>query len=144
LAVPTNDLAVRLRLRDLGEPASCFGEANVDRRERLREVLVKERQRRLEARLAKAKGPESSQDSDEDVKSESEDEAEQEEEFFTEGDADLLQARRNMAWYSLARAKERLEKQRWEAKLPLTTVIGSRRTVFDPLRVSNATSLNAV
>lgn len=137
LAVPTNDQAVRLRLRDLGEPTTCFAEANVDRRERLREGLVKERQRRLEARLLKAEGSDGDEQ-DEDVRSESEEGGEQEEEFFTEGGPDLLEARRDMAWYSLARAKTRIERQRREAKVPLATVVGSRRAVFDPLRVSLA------
>ncbi|PWN21108.1 WD40 repeat-like protein [Microstroma glucosiphilum] len=132
LAVPTNDSDVRLRLRHLGEPTTCFAEAKVDRRERLREALVKERQKRLELRLAK--GEEDDEGQEEDVRSESEEEGEQEEEFFTEGTADLLAARRDIAWYSLARAKARIGIQRHEAKASLSTIVGSRRAVFDPLR----------
>lgn len=41
LAVPTSDPKVRSRLRELGEPITCFGEREMDRRERLRSVLAK-------------------------------------------------------------------------------------------------------
>jgi U4/U6 small nuclear ribonucleoprotein PRP4 len=46
LAVPTDDAKVRQRLRQLGQPITLFGERRPDRRERLREELVKEGQRR--------------------------------------------------------------------------------------------------
>lgn len=46
LAVPTDDAKVRQRLRQLGQPVTLFGERRPDRRERLREELVKEAQRR--------------------------------------------------------------------------------------------------
>ena len=39
LAVPTSDPKVRLRLRQLGEPVTCFGEREMDRRERLVEIV---------------------------------------------------------------------------------------------------------
>lgn len=37
LAIPTNDEAVRVRLRELGEPITLFGEKREDRRDRLRQ-----------------------------------------------------------------------------------------------------------
>ncbi|KAL6123476.1 hypothetical protein ACLB2K_075998 [Fragaria x ananassa] len=40
LAVPTNDNAVRARLRRLGEPMTLFGEREMERRDRLRMILA--------------------------------------------------------------------------------------------------------
>jgi U4/U6 small nuclear ribonucleoprotein PRP4 len=37
--IPTNDLVVKVRLRQLGEPAILFGEDKGLRRERLREAI---------------------------------------------------------------------------------------------------------
>ncbi|CAO1635723.1 unnamed protein product [Sympodiomycopsis kandeliae] len=134
LAVPTNDTAVRLRLRELNEPTTCFGEANVDRRERLRSVLLAERQRRT---AAKAKGEADGMDTDDDevgTESESDDEDEQAEEFYTEGSQELLAARRDIAYYSLNKAKRRIQRQRIEAKVPLASVVKSRRSIYEPLK----------
>ncbi|XWS54497.1 hypothetical protein CRYUN_Cryun10bG0094700 [Craigia yunnanensis] len=41
LAVPTNDIAVRTRLRRLGEPITLFGEREMERRDRLRMIMAK-------------------------------------------------------------------------------------------------------
>lgn len=137
LAVPTKDLDVRLKLRELGHPSTCFAEDPVDRRERLREALLVERQRILDARkaaaLAEGRDPEDL--SDDEVKSESEDEDEdQEEEFFTEGTNELLQARRDIAWFSLARAKRRLVSQKNEATASLASIAGVRKSIYEPLK----------
>ncbi|KAK2937544.1 G-protein beta WD-40 repeat [Fusarium oxysporum f. sp. vasinfectum] len=40
IAVPTDDTRVRAKLREMGEPVTLFGEALVDRRDRLRELLT--------------------------------------------------------------------------------------------------------
>ena len=40
LAVPTNDNAVKLRLREFEEPIVLFGEAAPERRERLRDIMA--------------------------------------------------------------------------------------------------------
>lgn len=132
LAVPTSDPAVRQRLRDLGEPQTCFAEANVDRRERLREALLRERQRRVEMG-----------EGEDDVRSEeSGDEGEeQDEEFYTEGTEALLEARRDIAWYSLARAKQRIARQRWEAKLSLEELVRQRQRTYEPFKVSRRVSV---
>jgi len=90
LAVPTDDAKVRQRLRQLGQPITLFGERRPDRRERLREELVKEGQRREQ------EGEEA-----ESVVSEESEEEEQEEEFFTEGTDALLRARQSIARTSL-------------------------------------------
>ncbi|KAF5014790.1 hypothetical protein F66182_14102, partial [Fusarium sp. NRRL 66182] len=40
IVVPTDDTRVRIRLRELGEPITLFGEGPADRRDRLRELLT--------------------------------------------------------------------------------------------------------
>lgn len=91
-------------------------------------MLVKERQRRIEA---------GDVEGEEDVRSEGSDgeEEEQDEEFFTEGTDELLEARRDIAWYSLARAKKRIHRQRWEAKVPLEELVGLRNRTYEPFKV---------
>lgn len=70
LVVPTDDLRVQQRLRDLGEPIWTFGERKDDRRSRLREALLREKQRR------QAEGEEDGAQQEEEVRSESESEDE--------------------------------------------------------------------
>lgn len=106
MAVPTNDSAVRARLRRLGEPITLFGEREMERRDRLRALMV-----RLEAEgkvdiLLRAQ---------EDDQAAAGGAIEEEEEqiqypFFTEGTQELLQARVDIAQYSLSRAKARIER----------------------------------
>ncbi|MCO5605210.1 hypothetical protein L7F22_059390 [Adiantum nelumboides] len=128
MAVPTDDAKVRSRLRELGEPITCFGERRPDRRERLREVLVKIQQRRREAGEV--------DEDDEEVKSESEeeDDDEQEEEFFTEGTQELLRARTSMAVYSLKAAARRIASQKEQAKIPIAKIVATRKALFAPIR----------
>src|ERR1700761_6287137 len=42
IAVPTDDKRVRVRLRELGEPITLFGEGPPERRDRLRELLTQQ------------------------------------------------------------------------------------------------------
>ncbi|PAN49642.1 hypothetical protein GQ55_9G473800 [Panicum hallii var. hallii] len=106
MAVPTNDSAVRARLRRLGEPITLFGEREMERRDRLRALMV-----RLEAdgqvdRLLRA------QEDDQAARAGEEEEEEEQIQypFFTEGTQDLLNARVDIAQYSLPRAKARIER----------------------------------
>jgi pre-mRNA processing factor 4 (PRP4) like. len=70
MVVPTDDTRVRVRLRELGEPITLFGEGPSERRDRLRELLtdMAEQQGGVEIEMEEA-----------------EEEGEQQEEFFTEG-----------------------------------------------------------
>ena len=131
LALPTNDLEVRRRLRGLGHPITLFGEKREDRRERLRDVIVRQRQAQgLDIDM------DSGSDSDESGEDgEGKEEEEKEEEFYTEGDEDLARARRWMAAYSLPRAKRRVARQKAEATLPLTRILEARKGVFAELKV---------
>lgn len=129
LALPTNDLEVRRRLRTYNEPITLFGEKREDRRERLRSAVIRDRQSKgLDVDMA---------GTDEESSDEEEaEEEEKEEEFYTEGDEALEQARRYMAAYSLPRAKRRILRQRQEAAIPMARTLDVRRTVFNELKVS--------
>ncbi|KAJ1375476.1 WD40/YVTN repeat-like-containing domain superfamily [Sesbania bispinosa] len=106
LAVPTNDMAVRARLRHLGEPITLFGEREMERRDRLRMIMAKlDAEGQLE-KLMKAL------EDEEAAASAPKDEAEEEIQypFYTEGPKSLLDARIEIAKYSLARAALRLQR----------------------------------
>ncbi|TKY53400.1 U4/U6 small nuclear ribonucleoprotein PRP4 protein [Spatholobus suberectus] len=106
LAVPTNDMAVRARLRHLGEPITLFGEREMERRDRLRMIMAKlDAEGQLE-KLMKA------QEDEEAAASAPKDEAEEELQypFYTEGSKALLDARIYIAKYSLARAALRIQR----------------------------------
>ncbi|PWN50027.1 WD40 repeat-like protein [Violaceomyces palustris] len=127
LAIPTSDPKVKLRLRELGEPIICFGEREMDRRERLRGILAKMLEKAGEL-VGEGETPGTVEEEEE----ESGDE--KEEEFFTEGGEDLLQARRDIAAQSLIKAKKRVARQRLEANVPLTQLITIRKKLFEPIR----------
>lgn len=100
VAVPTDDVKVRLMLRQLGEPRVLFAEDNFERRERLRELIAKR--------------------GDFEFDLESSDESEEEaEEFFTYGSDALLLARQEIFKYSIPRAKARILLQKQEFNVDL-------------------------
>ena len=135
MAVPTDDNRVRLRLREIGEPITLFGERPVDRRDRLRELLtdIAERQDAeagdMDEAMMDAEDMEAAA-----AAAEEEEEAEQQEEFYTEGTDALLEARRDMARFSLPRAKARVARQRDESTIPLRTHIKHRKAIKDKLQ----------
>ncbi|KAI2813568.1 hypothetical protein CBS115989_9314 [Aspergillus niger] len=129
MAVPTDDGRVRARLRELGEPITLFGEGPADRRDRLRELLTDLAERQ---EAAAAEGDvemmEAMGEGDE-----AEEEAEQQEEFYTEGTNELLQARKDIARFSLPRAKARVARLREESTIPLRTHIKHRKAIKQKL-----------
>ena len=97
LAVPTNDNAVKLKLREFGEPIILFGEAAPERRERLRDVMaanldldVPVEQLRGAETLPRAKQQRMLAEAAGEPK---EEEEKQREVFYTEGADELKQAR---------------------------------------------------
>ncbi|POY71785.1 hypothetical protein BMF94_5146 [Rhodotorula taiwanensis] len=124
IALPTNDAEIRARLRELAEPITLFGEGPADRRDRLRDLIAR-------ARLDKGEAMEVEEESE---KRGSEDEDEEDEEFYTEGSAALKQARREMAEYSIPRARRRLARQRLDAGVPLARLMDVRKAVFANLQ----------
>ena len=126
IAVPTEDSRVRLRLRELGEPITLFGEGQYERRERLRELLVSQY-------LAERGDVEGDVDT-EMADAETEDmQGEAEEEFYTEGVPELLEARQEIARYSLPRAAARIRFQKLENSIPLRTHVKHRKTIKENL-----------
>lgn len=106
VAVPTNDLYVKLRLRELGEPICLFGESKIDRRERLRDLMLQEGiTEGMPVSLGKITGETMFLDARKDGG------ALNEEEFFTEGSKALQNARRKIALFSLPRAMERVKRE---------------------------------
>lgn len=105
--VPTNDPDVRLELRRLGEPVTCFGEGKPERRARLIRVL--------EAQPHTNFGFAYVQNENEDLEAILEDE-DDEEDFYTPGTEALLEARKALLLFSLERAQKRTEKQRTASK----------------------------
>lgn len=96
LAIPTNIEQVKLRLRDLGEPITLFGEKPEDRRDRLREIVSRLRQKEKEEKGEE--GEEEAESSDSGIE-----DGEKEEEFYREGTLDLVEARKDMMEYSIGR-----------------------------------------
>ncbi|KAL6040148.1 U4/U6 small nuclear ribonucleoprotein Prp4 [Balamuthia mandrillaris] len=101
IAVPTNDAMVKARLRELGEPIILFGEQPPERRERLREVMVRlgveeARPTTEEPTPMAAEPPQKKQKLKDEI-------------FYTEGSIELKRARRWIATYSLQRANARVE-----------------------------------
>ncbi|EOX98803.1 WD-40 repeat family protein / small nuclear ribonucleoprotein Prp4p-related [Theobroma cacao] len=106
LAVPTNDMAVRTRLRRLGEPITLFGEREMERRDRLRMIMAKlDSEGQLE-KLMKAHEEEEAavsakmEDVEEDIQYP----------FYTEGPKELLDARIDIAKYSVVTAAMRVQR----------------------------------
>ncbi|KAL9938309.1 hypothetical protein V8E36_002932 [Tilletia maclaganii] len=126
--VPTNDLAVRQRLREMGQPMTLFGEREADRRHRLK-TLVAEMPKPADgdgdgAEGMDVDGTQDGEESDDD----------EDEEFYTEGTDALLKARQRIAWFSLQRTQTRIARQRIEAKVPLTRIVAVRKEVFAPVK----------
>ncbi|CAI7636222.1 unnamed protein product [Penicillium glandicola] len=120
MVVPTDDTRVRARLRELGEPITLFGEGVSERRDRLRELLTD---------MAEKQGG-----VDIEMEEPEEEGAEQQEEFYTEGGNDLLEARKDIARYSLPRAKARVARLKDESTITLRTHVKHRKAVKEKLQ----------
>ncbi|KAL4200034.1 hypothetical protein AMTRI_Chr03g54390 [Amborella trichopoda] len=107
LAIPTNDSAVRARLRLLNEPITLFGEREMERRDRLRSIMAKlDAEGHLET-LMKA------HEEQEMAEKEREDEEPMASyPFYTEGSKDLVDVRLDISKFSFSRASSRLERAR--------------------------------
>ncbi|PPJ59590.1 hypothetical protein CBER1_01170 [Cercospora berteroae] len=117
LAVPTDDQRVRAELRSRGQPITLFGERKEDRRDRLREILLR----------AQDGGAADEDESMADV-DEAED-VDEEGEFYIEGSNELLAARREIARYSLPRTARRLKRQKQESKISVETHVKHRKEI---------------
>nr|POF26158.1 isoform 2 of u4/u6 small nuclear ribonucleoprotein prp4 [Quercus suber] len=125
VAVPTDDKRVRADLRARGEPITLFGERPEDRRDRLRALLYA---------VQGSGAGDTGEDDDTEMQDEEEAKDDEEGEFFSRGTHDLLLARRDMAEYSIPRAKRRLAYQRRESALPVSTHVKHRKAVKERLQ----------
>ncbi|KAF2753236.1 U4/U6 small nuclear ribonucleoprotein-like protein Prp4 [Pseudovirgaria hyperparasitica] len=119
IAVPTDDTRVRARLRELKEPMTLFGEGPAERRDRLREILtsIQESADHLQDEVMR------------DATEQPDDEGEAQEEFYTIGTDALLNARKHLAKYSLAKAQGRVLYQKQEATIPLRSHVKHREDI---------------
>jgi U4/U6 small nuclear ribonucleoprotein PRP4 len=124
IAVPTDDGRVRARLREMGEPVTLFGEGPGDRRDRLRELLA------IQAEIDAAEDEEGDARMHDAAE---QGENEQEEEFYTKGIQELVEARKDIARYSLPRAKRRLASQKIESAIQLRTHVKFRKGIKERL-----------
>ncbi|ORX76735.1 WD40 repeat-like protein [Anaeromyces robustus] len=125
IAVPTDDKKVRLRLRELGEPITLFGEGPAERRDRLREHL---------SRLSGEEVEMEKEKEEEEEKEKEKEEKETAEEFYTIGTKNLLDARRYIALYSLKRAQDRLTEQRNQLNIPIPQRKKLRHDLYSDLK----------
>ncbi|KAK6383955.1 uncharacterized protein PV06_01279 [Exophiala oligosperma] len=123
LAVPTDDGRVRARLRELGHPITLFGEGPAERRDRLKVIVLDQ-----EEAAAEDGTPIDIQ-----MQDTPQDEGDQEEEFYTEGIRELLEARRDIARFSLPKAKARITRQKEDSSIPLRTHVKHRKEIKEKL-----------
>eukprot|EP00310_Coccolithus_braarudii_P012532 CAMPEP_0183354302 /NCGR_PEP_ID=MMETSP0164_2-20130417/37225_1 /TAXON_ID=221442 /ORGANISM="Coccolithus pelagicus ssp braarudi, Strain PLY182g" /LENGTH=519 /DNA_ID=CAMNT_0025527157 /DNA_START=80 /DNA_END=1636 /DNA_ORIENTATION=+ len=121
LAVPTNDNAVKLKLREFGEPICLFAEGAPERRERLRDVMAANLN--LDDVEVELRGAEVAKDPSANsmsllkhVRKDKTDDSKKSDLFYTEGPAALKDARSWIASYSLGRAVQRLGDERAETE----------------------------
>ncbi|KAJ3009067.1 hypothetical protein HKX48_008186, partial [Thoreauomyces humboldtii] len=131
LAVPTDDLRVRARLRQEGEPITLFAEGPAERRDRLRAIL---------AQKIHSTDPADMMDESEEESGDEEKE-EPEEEFYTYGPDELLEARRDIASFSIARSKARLDGHSAELLLPYPQRKKMRHEFYTNLKTFETRSL---
>ncbi|KAF2786122.1 WD40 repeat-like protein [Melanomma pulvis-pyrius CBS 109.77] len=120
LLVPTADRDIKARLRSLGEPITLFGEGPSERRDRLRGTLA-------------AQAETAGEDGDTLMQETEEGGGDEQEEFYTRGSQLLLDARRELAKYSLPRVKARVAYQRRESTIPLRAHIEFRNTIKEQM-----------
>ena len=114
-------MRVKAKLRELGEPIILFGEGPSDRRDRLKELLVVQEEAGADVDMADA-GDGAEQKA-----------GDAEEEFYTTGLEELLQARKQIARYSLPRAKHRIAFQKQESTILLRTHVKHRKAIKERL-----------
>jgi U4/U6 small nuclear ribonucleoprotein PRP4 len=118
IPVPTDNARVIALLREYGEPVTLFGEDPGARRDRLREILSQRMERGERVRVT-----------------EEEDESEEDEgEYYTPGTEALLETRKEIATYSLERARKRLANQKIESTLLLPQIIRYRTNLSTQLQ----------
>ncbi|KAK2662786.1 hypothetical protein Ddye_001360 [Dipteronia dyeriana] len=104
LVVPTNDMAVQARLCWLGEPITLFGEREMERRDRLRMLMEK---LDAEGQLERLMIANEEEEAAATTTAQYDEEEMLQYPFYTEGSEALLDARIDIAKYSIVRAASR-------------------------------------
>ncbi|KAI9178217.1 hypothetical protein LWI28_023963 [Acer negundo] len=107
LAVPTNDMAVRARLRQLGEPITLFGEQEMERRDRLWMLMAK---LDVEGQLERLMIAHEEEEAAATTTAQYDVEEMLQYPFYTEESKALLDARIDIAKYSIVRAASCLQR----------------------------------
>lgn len=131
LAVPTNDNAVKLKLREYGEAIIIFGEQAPERRERLRDVMAANMD--LDAPLEEMRGAETIRDTQRRknvAEVRREDEPQQKELFYSEGTVALKESRLWLCRYSMERAMARLDAERRQIETQCKDVTAQEATML--------------
>ncbi|ODQ59546.1 hypothetical protein WICANDRAFT_78194 [Wickerhamomyces anomalus NRRL Y-366-8] len=120
LLVPTDDDAVKAKLRSLGEPITYFGEDKADRRQRLVDLVMNNN-----IDLAANDVEMGEVDDDDDI---------EDEEFYTPGSQELLSARQFITTFSLEKAQARISNQLKESSVSMTKQLTIRRGINDRVK----------
>lgn len=122
--IPTADGDVKIELRKRGEPITLFGEGKIERRDRLRHVMFAEQEG-----AGASPGDFSMMD-----QSEQPEEEDENAEFYTVGTDELLEARKDIARYSLPRAQQRVAYQKVESTIDMATHVKHRAQIKTKLK----------
>lgn len=118
IPVPTDNNRVIALLREYGEPITLFGEDPGARRDRLREIMSQRMEKGERVRVTE----------------EEEEDEDEEGEYYTPGGDELLEARREIAFYSLDKARKRLARQKFEAQVLLPQIVRYRKRLSKQLQ----------
>ena len=142
IVVPTVVEEVKQRLRDLGHPATLFGENNVDRRERLRDVIASLELSQEEFGKIQELINQSSSSATVSVTAAEPTKHEKKEVFYSPADEALIAVRQELGVYSFHRAQERLHKVRQLIEDP-EKELQERQLVGDLYRTCQELALNS-
>jgi U4/U6 small nuclear ribonucleoprotein PRP4 len=120
IPVPTDNNRVISLLREYGEPITLFGEDPGGRRDRLREVLSQRME--MGERVRVSENAEEKEDDEDDG------------EFYTPGADMLLAARKEIALFSLHKARKRIARQKVEAQVTLPQITRYRKKLSKQLQ----------
>ena len=143
IVVPTVVEEVKQKLRELGHPATLFGENNVDRRERLRDVIASlELSQEEFSKIQELINQSSSSSAAVSVTATEPTKHEKKEVFYSPADEALIAIRQELGVYSFHRAQERLQKVRQLIEDPVQE-LQERQLVGDLYRTCQELALNS-
>lgn len=134
IVIPLDDNVVRFQLRELEQPMCFFGEKPLERRERLRKLLMKLKPEHRIRLQQKSKSLNREQLLIAIKQSDNKDEQQVAESSYTEGSELLKLARCHIANYSIERCSERLDMARLKQLESLTTRLIPKQDLIEGVR----------